>query len=153
MVLVTEGSGQPKIGYCQHLKALALFSNLSVNEFNVCVGRGGASSLKIINYRLQMMFQSMPFFYPANRMEYFNGTKFTDKSFPADIHNIIGMQAVVSTNDYNAMLLQPHFGKVTPTTFNGYNSEPGMFFPFWTSDAYTFATSLVAVSHFENIVN
>ncbi|XP_052270678.1 uncharacterized protein LOC127871618 isoform X2 [Dreissena polymorpha] len=97
--------------------------------------------------------KSMPFFYPANRMEYFNGTKFTDKSFPADIHNIIGMQAVVSTNDYNAMLLQPHFGKVTPTTFNGYNSEPGMFFPFWTSDAYTFATSLVAVSHFENIVN
>ncbi|WAR14134.1 hypothetical protein MAR_004239, partial [Mya arenaria] len=86
--------------------------------------------------------KSLPFFYPANRMEYFNGTKFTDKTFPTDIHNIIGMQRVVSPSLYDAMLKQPHFGQMTPMTFDGYNSEPGMFFPFWSSEAFTYATSL-----------
>ncbi|XP_052820625.1 uncharacterized protein LOC128246452 [Mya arenaria] len=97
--------------------------------------------------------KSLPFFYPANRMEYFNGTKFTDKTFPTDIHNIIGMQRVVSPSLYDAMLKQPHFGQMTPMTFDGYNSEPGMFFPFWSSEAFTYATSLVAISHYDNIAN
>lgn len=97
--------------------------------------------------------QSMPFFYPANRREYFNGTTFPDDKFPTDFRNIIGVQGIVSAAEYDAMLKLPHFGRMTPMIFEGYNSEPGEFFPFWSCDAYTYATTLVALSTFDNIAN
>ena len=93
----------------------------------------------------------MPFFYPANRKEYFNGTTFNDKTFPQGLDNIIGMEGYVTPAKYTEMLQQPHFGMMTPLIFKGYNSGHDSFFPFWTSDAYTYATSLVALSHFDNI--
>lgn len=96
--------------------------------------------------------KSMPFFYPANRREYFNGTTFSDKKFPTDFRNIIGMKGVVSHEEYDTMLKEPHFGMMTPMTFDGYNSEKDMFFPFWSCDAYTYAVSVLALSQYENIV-
>jgi len=84
-------------------------------------------------------------------MEYFNGTKFSDKAFPTDIHNMIGMQGVISSSEYDAMLKKPRFGKMTSLTFKGYNTGEGSYFPFWSSEAYTYASSLVAISHYDSI--
>ena len=98
-----------------------------------------------------LVFQSMPFFYPANRLEYFNGTKFNDSAFPSGLDNIIGFQGHVTPDVYAAMLKQPHFGKPTKMTFDGYNSEPGGFFPFWSSEPYTYSMALVVLSQYRNI--
>ena len=93
----------------------------------------------------------MPFFYPANRLEYFNGTKFNDTEFPHGIENIIGFQGHVTPDVYAAMLKRPHFGKMTHMTFDGYNSEPRGYFPFWSSDPYTYSMTLVVLSQYQNI--
>ena len=92
----------------------------------------------------------MPFFYPANRLEYFNGTHFKDDKFPTGLENIIGFQGHVTPAEYAAMLKLPHFGMKTPMTFAGYNSDPGDLFPFWSSSAYTYAVTLVTLSQFDN---
>ncbi|KAK3583466.1 hypothetical protein CHS0354_025598 [Potamilus streckersoni] len=94
---------------------------------------------------------SMPFPYPANRREYFNGTTFPDTKFPPIPTFILAMQGYVSDDEYTAMLMQPHFGMMTPLTFNGYNSELGSFFPFWSCDAYTYSAVLVALANYQNI--
>ena len=93
----------------------------------------------------------MPFFFPANRREYFNGTTFSDDKFPSSPKNILGMKGVVTADEYNALLKKPHFGRFTEMTFNGYNSEAGGFFPFWSSDPYTYATTLVSLAQYANI--
>ncbi|KAL4240066.1 hypothetical protein ACF0H5_000860 [Mactra antiquata] len=95
--------------------------------------------------------KSMPFFYPANRLEYFNGTSFPDTTFPDSLKNIVGMRGYVTSDEFAAMLEKPHFGMRTPETFDGYNSEPGGYFPFWSCDSYTYAVSLLALSQYENI--
>ena len=100
---------------------------------------------------LFVSFQSLPFFYPANRLEYFNGTHFKDDKFPSGDQFILGFQGHVTSSEYDAMTKQPHFGMKTPMTFDGYNSDPGDFFPFWSSDAYTYAVTLTALSQHENI--
>ena len=93
----------------------------------------------------------MPFSYPANRLEYFNGTHFTDDKYPSTLENIIGFQGHVTPDEYAAMLKRPHFGTMTPMTFNGYNSEPGGFFPFWSCDAYSYSVTMLALAQYENI--
>jgi len=77
--------------------------------------------------------------------------EFFDKAFPTDIHNMIGMQGVISISEYEAMLKKPRFGKMTSLTFNGYNTGEGSYFAFWSSEAYTYASSFGAISHYDNI--
>ena len=94
----------------------------------------------------------MPFSYPANRLEFFNGTHFSDDKYPDTFEHIIGFQGHVTPAEYAAMLKRTHFGQKTPMTFNGYNSEPGEFFPFWSCEAYSYSVALLALSHYENII-
>ncbi|XP_067659668.1 uncharacterized protein [Haliotis asinina] len=94
--------------------------------------------------------ESMPFWYPVNRMEYLNGTKISDdKHFPSSPF-ISGFQGVVSEDRYLEMCQQEHFGQKTPMTFSGYNAGQG-YFPFWTSDSYTYASTVLAISQYNNI--
>ena len=94
----------------------------------------------------------MPFQYPANRLEFFNGTKFKPDKFP-NAPFVIGFEGVVSESEYASMLKEPHFGDYTPIDFDGFNpaDEPEGFFPFWSSDAYTYATTMLAISKYLNI--
>lgn len=95
--------------------------------------------------------KSMPFIYPANRLEFFNGTHFTDDKYPSGLNHIIGFQGHATPDEYSAMLKRPHFGKMTPMAFDGYNSEAGGFFPFWSSDAYTYSVTLLVLSEYDSI--
>jgi hypothetical protein len=94
-----------------------------------------------------------PFSYPSNFMQFLNGTNVTN---PDDVsgndfqHLINGVQGFIDEKTYQKMLAQPHFGDQTPLDFKGYNS--GMdFFPFWSSEAYTYAVSLLALAQFNNL--
>ncbi|CAC5386437.1 unnamed protein product [Mytilus coruscus] len=97
--------------------------------------------------------KSLPFFYPANRLEFFNGTKIKPDKFPSGGAFVVGFEGVVSDSDYAEMLKQPHFGQPTPIDFDGFNpkGEPEGFFPFWSSDAYTYATTMLGFSKYLNI--
>ncbi|XP_076085251.1 uncharacterized protein LOC143056058 [Mytilus galloprovincialis] len=97
--------------------------------------------------------KSLPFFYPANRLEFFNGTKIKPDKFPRGGAFVVGFEGVVSDSEYAEMIKQPHFGQPTPIDFDGFNpkSEPEGFFPFWSSDAYTYATTMLGISKYLNI--
>jgi hypothetical protein len=49
------------------------------------------------------------------------------------------------------MLKQKHFNVLTPIDFKGYNVEIG--FPFWSSEPYTYAVSLLALSQYNNLIS
>ena len=103
--------------------------------------------LKVLNMRY--VFQTIPDFYPANRMEYLNGSKVHDMVHYPGYQAIVAMQGVISEKDYSAMLSVPHFGRRTPLDFPGYNKE-GTFFPFWSCEAYTYSTAMLAIASYDN---
>ncbi|XP_061196590.1 uncharacterized protein LOC133204863 [Saccostrea echinata] len=74
--------------------------------------------------------------YPNNRNGYINGTK---------IH-IRGMEGVVNDTWYEQQLKTLK----SPIDFHGFNSYPD-YFPFWCSEPYTYVTSMLALSTFNNI--
>ena len=76
--------------------------------------------------------------YPSNRNGHINGTK---------IH-IRGMEGVAAESWYDGQLKQLK----TPTIFHGYNSDPS-YFPFWSSESYTYVTSMLALSTINNIAD
>lgn len=92
----------------------------------------------------------VPFWYPANRFELLNGTVIKDWSKIPGGPFIYGVEGHIPESKYNAMIKEKHFGQVTPTEFPGYNVQQS-FFPFWSSESYTFSCVLLAVSRFENI--
>ncbi|XP_076087214.1 uncharacterized protein LOC143057729 isoform X1 [Mytilus galloprovincialis] len=87
--------------------------------------------------------------YPANRDEYFNGTK-----IPGDEHHhgptIRGMEGVATEDWYKQQLMIPHSDRLTPLDFHGFNDQD-TYFPFWNSEPYTYVTSLLALATFSNI--
>ncbi|XP_061197673.1 uncharacterized protein LOC133205806 [Saccostrea echinata] len=74
--------------------------------------------------------------YPANRNEHINGTKI----------RIRGMEGVADESWYDQQLKSLK----TPTIFHGYNNDPS-YFPFWCSESYTYVTSMLALSTYNNI--
>ncbi|XP_061197307.1 uncharacterized protein LOC133205493 [Saccostrea echinata] len=96
--------------------------------------------------------QSMPFWYPANRRQYLNGTHFNDTALPHGPF-LVGFQGTASDAEYNRLLSEPHFGKKTPIDFPGFNplDSPTGFFPFWSSDAYTYSTTMLAFAKYLKI--
>lgn len=96
--------------------------------------------------RTLILFQTMWTDYPANRDEFFNGTK-----VPADHkwhggETIRGMESVESEDWYQKQIM----AEKSPVDFHGYNNQAD-FFPFWSSEPYTYVTSLLALSTFSNI--
>ncbi|XP_041377993.1 uncharacterized protein LOC121390277 [Gigantopelta aegis] len=96
-------------------------------------------------------YDSQPFWYPINRLQYLNGTEIHDHiHFPHGLF-MLGVEGVIPEAQYEANFNQSHFGMKTPTKFLGYNAGKS-FFPFWSSDAYTYAVTMLALAQFENTV-
>ena len=55
----------------------------------------------------------------------------------------------ISKEAYEKLLQEPHFGKMTPLDFHGYNSDDAT--TFWSSKPYTHAVSLLALAQFNNL--
>ena len=95
--------------------------------------------------------QTLPFPYPANRIEFLTGTVIhDDKHFP-DAPYLLGVRGFIPESEYSVLIQQKHFGMKTPTKFPGFNSRNNSF-PFWTSDAYTYANAMLALSRYDSIV-
>ncbi|CAF1219131.1 unnamed protein product [Didymodactylos carnosus] len=98
--------------------------------------------------------------YPANIYQFLNGTNFNPKDYhlqlddiASTIDNVIcGVQSLIDEQEYTQMLKQLHFNVSTPTTFNGYN-QPDAVFPFWLSQPYTYSTTLLALSQYNNLIS
>ncbi|XP_076087215.1 uncharacterized protein LOC143057729 isoform X2 [Mytilus galloprovincialis] len=84
--------------------------------------------------------------YPANRDEYFNGTKVPHDGKRHYGEIIRGMEGVMEEDWYQQQIKLDH----APVDFHGYNKQSD-FFPFWNSEPYTYVTSLLALSTFTNI--
>lgn len=89
--------------------------------------------------------QTLPVWYPFNRFEYLNGTKIPLNATIFNEDVLIGFEGVVSENEYQVMLNQTRFGRRTPMVFKGFNSGNDSF-PFWCSEAYTYATTMLALA-------
>ncbi|KAL8564292.1 hypothetical protein ACOMHN_050903 [Nucella lapillus] len=96
---------------------------------------------------------SMPFGFPSNRVEYLNGTVIhDDKQFPEGGPFLFGVRGLIPESQYQVLIREKHFGMSTPTNFTSFN-EPGGYFPFWTSSAYTESTTMLALARYDSIVN
>lgn len=56
----------------------------------------------------------------------------------------------IDETTYQNLLNKEHFGKMTPIDFQGLNKDN---FPFWSSEPYTYAVSLLALSQYNNLMN
>jgi hypothetical protein len=96
---------------------------------------------------------SLPFWYPSNYIQFLNGTSVVDPASVSrsDLELVInGVSGVIDEATYQNQLKQTHFGLPTPLDFHGYNVKQNMF-PFWSSEPYTYAVSLLALSQYNNI--
>ena len=108
---------------------------------------------KLVKFGKYSHFQSMPFWYPANRIEFLNGTKYTNKTSLPHTEFLIGLQGMVPHDEYSTMVRENHYGKPTPMDFSGFNprDSPHGYFPFWSSESYTYATTMLALSKYSNL--
>eukprot|EP01123_Difflugia_compressa_P014655 TRINITY_DN7887_c0_g1_i1.p1 TRINITY_DN7887_c0_g1~~TRINITY_DN7887_c0_g1_i1.p1 ORF type:complete len:294 (-),score=52.08 TRINITY_DN7887_c0_g1_i1:77-958(-) len=92
---------------------------------------------------------SLPFFYPGNVMFYANGTKLVNPTNESQIDTTLTdvVQGYIPESEYSLLLQKTWFGTAVPQTFGGFNSD-GVFFPFWSSPAFTYSGALAAISKF-----
>ena len=98
-------------------------------------------------------FATLPFWYPSNFDQFLNGTNVVnpDTLSRDDLPNLInGVQGSIDEPTFQEMLANKHFNFNTPLDFHGYNTKENIF-PFWSSQPYTYAVSLLALSQFNNI--
>jgi hypothetical protein len=55
----------------------------------------------------------------------------------------------IDEETYESMLKEKHQGKMTPVDFQGFNKDN---FPFWSSEPYTYAVSLLALAQYNNLI-
>jgi hypothetical protein len=97
---------------------------------------------------------TVPFWYPANFAQFFNGTNIDPTTASRKQVNMDelfnGVQGSIDEGKYEEMLKQFHYGERTPLEFHGYNQKEEIF-PFWSSEPYTYAVSFLALAKFNNI--
>ncbi|XP_076465682.1 uncharacterized protein LOC143297295 [Babylonia areolata] len=95
-----------------------------------------------------------PLVYPGNRLETLNGTRVSNyRHVPKDFF-LFGVEGLIPEEKYEALVKNTsmHFGRKTPTEFVSFN-DPHGYFPFWSSPAYTYATSMVALGRYDKLMN
>ncbi|KAK6167741.1 hypothetical protein SNE40_021702 [Patella caerulea] len=95
----------------------------------------------------------LPFFYPINRIEYFNGTRIPSfEHIPQDtIGDIVfGVEGFISEEKYQEMVKKIPTKERPSPEFAGFNKK-GEYFPFWSSTPYTHATTMLVLAKYANI--
>jgi len=93
-----------------------------------------------------------PFEYPGNRLETLNGTRVKNHSHWPHNWFTWAVEGYMPEDEYESQIKNKtaHFNEDTPTEFITYNSPSG-FFPFWSSPAYTYATTMLALGRYDSI--
>lgn len=96
--------------------------------------------------------EQLPYAFPANRLEYLNGTILPPNPNKDAIapELITAMSGIIPFQDYLEDLSQSHFGMKVPLKFNGFNQSP---FPFWSSPSLTKAFSMLALAKYSILIN
>lgn len=76
-----------------------------------------------------------------------NRANFSDPNF-ADWS--MAWEGVISEAEYQKLLQHKWLNMTTPLDFNGFNSYPD-FWPFWSSEPYTYVTTMLALSKYSNL--
>lgn len=63
----------------------------------------------------------------------------------------LGIQGIPAEEWYENEFKTPCYGQTVPKVFPGYNNDPS-FWPFWTSEPYTYTISMLAMSKYRNAV-
>lgn len=98
-------------------------------------------------------FDDFPYWYPANIIQFLNGSIFQNPDCLAGKYFdlvISGVSGLFDEVKFQEKILKKHFGQELPLDFHGYNSK-GNGFPFWSSEPFTYAVSLLALSQYYNI--
>ncbi|XP_041375262.1 uncharacterized protein LOC121388110 [Gigantopelta aegis] len=90
------------------------------------------------------------YWYPTNRLEFLNGTSFSDDGDIPEEPFIGVVEGVIPEIQYQAMLKRKHFGLKTPEKFHGIKKS---FYIYWSSDACSYAITLLALAQHNAIVN
>ena len=96
--------------------------------------------------------QDLPFFYPANYARYLNGSLIPPGTNSTDSQTVVGVLGIIPEAEYNAMLKEKHFGENTPLDFHGYNAAGSGQLIFWSSEPFTYASSLLALTQYRNLL-
>ena len=59
------------------------------------------------------------------------------------------VEGVVPEPEYQELLKRKWDGQTTPIDFHGYNHYPD-YWPFWSSEPYTYVTNMLALAKFSN---
>jgi hypothetical protein len=96
-------------------------------------------------YRSDCVFKDVPFDYPSNYLQWLNGTAIpSNYTFGYKDTDTIGcVSGTVPLTQYNQWLKHKQHGDTVPLDFYGFNSGYG--FPYWSSDAFTYASSLLSL--------
>jgi len=82
--------------------------------------------------------------YPINRHTLIPGEK------PSYHNYMTGVEGIVPEAEYQAMIKK--MGGRVPIDFHGYNNYND-FWPFWSSEPYTYVTNMLALAKFSNTVD
>ena len=85
--------------------------------------------------------------FPSNFLQRLNGSavKPIDTNSTIFLSDIGAVSGLIPEDKYEELLKEPHFGFKLSYDFHGYNSK-GHFFPFWSSDSFTYAASALALA-------
>jgi hypothetical protein len=96
---------------------------------------------------------TLPFYFPVNYAEYLNGTVIDPNQDYSDMNSLFaGVKGTIDKNLYQKLILVEHYNRTTPVDFHGFNVDGGGS-PFWSSEPYTYAVSLLALSQYNNLIN
>jgi len=84
-------------------------------------------------------------------MQYINGSAIpANASATPDM--VVGVRGIIPREEYENQLLQKHFGKFTPVDFQGYNTPDSNFWPFWSSEPFTYASAMLALTQYRALL-
>ena len=84
-------------------------------------------------------------------MQYINGSAIpANASATPDM--VVGVSGIIPREEYENQLLQKHFGKLTPIDFQGYNTPDSNFGPFWSSEPFTYASAMLALTQYRALL-
>lgn len=76
----------------------------------------------------------------------------TFPNYPSTRDRKGAFEGVVSEEEYQKLLKQNWSGQQVPIDFHGYNNYPE-YWPFWSSEPYTYATTMLALAKFSNTLD
>jgi hypothetical protein len=91
----------------------------------------------------------LPYFYPANFAKFLNGSDIPNVPSAIGFYAVVGVQGMISKEEYEKLLHEDHYGQKTPVDFPGYNNLESTF-PFWSSEALTESSVLLALTQYRH---